>query len=95
MTLRYFGAGASCTAAEPDDRLALITSPSDAGHVGPYVKHNMHTSPGGKNKFRADTTWTSDGLGKPYISATVTTYDLGQSYAASKRVEQVQDTWVN
>ena len=25
----------------------------------------------------------------------MTTYDLGQTYAASKRVEQVQDTWGN
>ena len=59
------------------------------------TRHNVYTMPSVTNKFRADTTWTVDGYGKPYISETNTTYDLGQSYAASKRVTQTQDEWGN
>lgn len=64
-----------------------------AGVAGMVMQHKIYAGVGGTNKFRADTTWTSDCRGKPYISATVTTYDLGMPYAASKRV--VQDAWGN
>ena len=42
-----------------------------------------------------DSTWATDANGKPNISATVTTYDPGKTYAKAKRTEQDIDVFGN
>lgn len=50
---------------------------------------------GGTSKLQVDSTWTTDGYGKPYIGVTTTTYDPGAAYAKSKRTEQTLDNFGN
>ena len=60
---------------------------------GRATQYNVTAS--GDPKFQVDSTWATDANGKPNISATVTTYDPGKTYAKAKRTEQDIDVFGN